>query len=82
LGQRRNAFGFWTREHLGDTLDEHAAERGLEAWQLAAALRRQHGIEEVDTVWNFADGLERSLQKAILAKKQRQESGAKLMDKS
>jgi hypothetical protein len=48
-------------DHLDDTLDEQAAERGLEAWRIAAALRRTYAVEAVETVWDYAGGLEHSL---------------------
>jgi hypothetical protein len=47
-------------EDLGDYLKQQAAARGWEAWQLATQLRGKYGIEPADTVWNFADWLERS----------------------
>ena len=50
-------------DDLEDTLNENIAARGLEAWQLAVALRRKHGIEDADVVWNFADRLEKTLRK-------------------
>ncbi|QRM35229.1 hypothetical protein [Microvirga sp. VF16] len=39
-----------------------AAEHGLEAWQLAAALRHRHGIETADPLWDYAKQLKRMLE--------------------
>jgi hypothetical protein len=41
-------------EHL---LEETAAERGLEAWSLAVALRKRHGIERADEALNCSGWL-------------------------
>ncbi len=48
---------------LGDTFEEQTAARGMEAWKLAVALRRKHGVEKVDTVWDYAAILETTLRK-------------------
>ncbi len=40
----------YSMDDVGDTPDEQAAEGGLEAWKLAVALRRRHGVEDADTV--------------------------------
>jgi hypothetical protein len=66
-------------ESLGDTLDEQAAERGLEAWQLAVALRHRHGVEEVDAVGENPEYLETVLRSAQKAKKERDESNAAMI---
>jgi hypothetical protein len=51
----------YSPDDLGDTLNEQAAKRGLEAWKLAVALRCEHGVEKIDTVWNYPDQLESTL---------------------
>jgi hypothetical protein len=38
-------------------LGETAAERGLEAWSLAVALRKRHGVERVDEALNCSGRL-------------------------
>lgn len=68
----------YTMDELGDTLDEHAAKRGLEAWHLAVALRDEHDVEEVDTEWDYVDGLHSALQKVEKARRRRQEEGAEV----
>ncbi len=38
---------------LEDELNEQASGRGIEAWELAAALRSRHNIEAPDMIWDF-----------------------------
>jgi hypothetical protein len=45
----------FTEEMLGEVLDEHAATRGLEAWDLA--------VEKTEPVWNYAEALRETLQR-------------------
>lgn len=49
-----------TPEELGRVTDEEAAERGLEAWEIAVALRRKHGLDPIGPIWDFIGRLERS----------------------
>lgn len=63
-------------DELGDTLDEQAAARGIEAWKLAGALRRKHGVEGADTVWDYAAKLESTLRTAEKSKQERQTRNA------
>jgi hypothetical protein len=63
-------------DDLGDTLDEQAAARGIEAWKLAAALRQKHGVEEADTVWDYAAKLGSTLRTAEESKRERQKRNA------
>jgi hypothetical protein len=64
--------GEFTPDELGDTLDEEAAARGLEAWKLALELRRKHRLTPADTVYDFAERLEGVLRETGM-KKQRRE---------
>lgn len=61
-------------EELGATLDEQAAARGLEAWQLAEELRSRHDIEPADVVWPYAKNLQAALDGATKAQEERAES--------
>lgn len=67
----------FSEDDLGDTLDEHASERGLEAWEIAVALRRKHGLDPVELIWDFVDSMQRTLQKARDAKAERRERNAR-----
>jgi hypothetical protein len=69
----------YSKYDLGDALREHAAERGLEAWKLAVALRSKHGVEEADPVLDYADILESTLQKVKKSKGERRECNAEIM---
>ena len=42
---------------LGRILDEQAAVRGLEAWNLATELRKTYGIEPVQLEWDYPNYL-------------------------
>src|SRR5258706_8914354 len=48
----------YTIDDLEDIFNEQAAARGLEAWELAAALRSKHGGEQANPVSDFVDGLQ------------------------
>lgn len=67
----------YARDDLGDVLNVEAAERGLEAWTLAVALRRDSKIEAADTVWDYATGLEHTLERAKKAMNESREQNAK-----
>lgn len=69
-----------TPEDLGETLDEQAAERGLEAWQLAEELRRTYNIPAADVVWSYAENLQAALDAAKKAQAERDERHAKFLE--
>lgn len=72
---------YWDFEydnHPYETLCEHVAARGLEAWQLAVALRRKHRVEKADTWLDYSEGLQTTLQKAEEAKKRERAAYASL----
>ncbi len=54
----------YSEDYLEEEYAEQAAERGLEAWNLAVELRRTYGLEEVDVVWSYAASLEHHLKRA------------------
>jgi hypothetical protein len=61
----------FSEEDLGDTLDEHAAALGKEAWALAKELRSRFGLPTFVPVWDFVNMLEKALQSAKGAKEER-----------
>lgn len=65
-----------TLEDLGEALDEQAAERGLEAWQLAEELRERYRIPAADVVWSYAKNLQAALDGAKKAQAERAEKQA------
>jgi hypothetical protein len=69
----------YTEDELEHDLDEQAAARGLEAWDLAVAFRRKHGLEQVDLVWDYVEGMRATLASAIATKKEIRERSAALM---
>lgn len=54
----------FTMDDLEHTLDEHAAERGLEAWALAVELRRRYGLPTFEPIWDFTPTLETAKRRA------------------
>jgi hypothetical protein len=61
----------FTEDLLGEELDEHASERGQEAWALAKDLRRRYGLPAFVPVWDFTETLESALDHAREAKEER-----------
>jgi hypothetical protein len=56
---------------LGDKLDQHAAALGLDAWNLAMALRLQHNVKMADPDTDLCKQLEEIRQNAELGMKNR-----------
>jgi hypothetical protein len=52
-----STFKFVDADAGGSEVAKQATDRGLEAWEIAAALRRTHAVEKVDTVWPWVDAL-------------------------
>jgi len=44
-------------DNVGELVEKMAADRGLDAWKLASALRSRHRIERADEGLNFSDRL-------------------------
>jgi hypothetical protein len=65
----------YASDELEDTLIEQAAARGLEAWELASALRSKHGIEQAEPVSDFVHWMQQVSAKAKAAKEDRAEQG-------
>lgn len=68
----------YSESELGETLDEHAALRGQEAWVLAKDLRRRYGLPPFEPVWDFTDTLDRALTSAREVQSERMKSRAAL----
>lgn len=64
----------YTEHELGNTLDEHASARGVEAWDIACALRKAYGLQSAEIVYDYHDTL-RKVHRASV--EQREESAAK-----
>ena len=58
------------KPELGWVVDEQAASRGLEAWQIAVDLRKVYGIAAIELEWDYPDYLRTVLDRAA---KQRRE---------
>ncbi|GEM_PF-6675410 len=68
---------YYIEERLGETLDEQAAKRGLDAWKLAVDLRKKHGVEEIKPEWEYGEYLENTLKSVEEMRRKREESDAK-----
>ena len=53
---------------LDFTLREQASTRGLDAWKIAVALRRKHGVEGVEPEWDYVSYLQEVSAEAIRQK--------------
>jgi hypothetical protein len=51
-----------------DALTESVLDRGLEAWKIAADLRRAHNIEKADPIWDYEGSLRRVTQARVEAR--------------
>jgi len=71
----RNTMAF-NKEELGWVLDEQAASRGLEAWQIAIDLRKTHRIERVELEWDYPDYLRKAFDTAVKQREQHRERQA------
>jgi hypothetical protein len=50
---------YFNDDAIGDSVDREATARGLEAWKLAADLRKKHKVEAAEKVWDYVEPLER-----------------------
>lgn len=66
---------------LGDMLDEHAASRGIEAWEIAVALRSRYGLGKSEMVWDYVEALTASKEAAIKSQDERAKAQAKFMNR-
>jgi hypothetical protein len=66
-------------DDLEDELEEHAGERGREAWTLAEDLRRRYGLPPFVPVWDFTRSLEDAVKRARKAKDERAQSQAEML---
>jgi hypothetical protein len=64
-GLIRSVVEFTMDNDLIDVLDEHAAARGVEAWDIAVALRAEYSLEKADMIFNYAEVLNKTLVRAI-----------------
>ena len=74
-----HAIEFLDDDEIGGVVTEEVAQRGLDAWQLATALRQRHGLEKADVSWDYPKHIEETLSAARKAKAERQQSSAALI---
>lgn len=69
----------YTMYDLGLTLDQHAAERGVEAWEIARALRKAYGLQPAEVVYDYHDTLQKVRKQAVDALEKRASDQAELI---
>jgi hypothetical protein len=66
-------------DELSDVIDEHAALRGIEAWEIATSLRKEYHLPPSEVVFDYLEALRSRLNGALAAKAAREESQAAMM---
>lgn len=62
-GLIRSTVEYMMDNDLIDVLDEHAAARGVEAWEIAVALRSEYNLEKAAKIFDYSEALNRTLTK-------------------
>lgn len=70
----------FTMYDLGNTLDEHASARGIEAWEIASALRKFHKLQSAEIVYDYHATLQRVHKAAVEQREERAAKQAELLD--
>jgi hypothetical protein len=66
----------YREDETGETLAEKAADRGLEAWEIAARLRRLYDIQKADAMLDCSELLGERTTEAVELRRQGQSSVA------
>lgn len=61
---------------LSYMIDEHAAQRGIEAWEIATSLREEYHLSPSEMIFDYVDALRSTLKGALAAKAAHEESQA------
>lgn len=64
----------YTGYELGNTIDEHVSARGVEAWEIACALRKAYGLQSAEVVYDYHDMLQKVHKASV---EQREQSDAR-----
>jgi hypothetical protein len=64
---------------LSQVIDEHAAMRGIEAWEIATSLRTEYHLPPSEVIFDSVKALRERLNAALAAKAAREESQAAMM---
>lgn len=70
----------FTPDELDFVLDEQAASRGIEAWEIATALRKRYALDQIETAWNFIEIMRGVKFEAQKSKKEARDQQAALME--
>jgi hypothetical protein len=52
----------YTMDDLKYVLDEQASARGVEAWEIASALRKTYGLDRAEIIFDYNDALQKVLE--------------------
>ena len=66
-------------DELSDVIDEHAALRGIEAWEIATSLRKEYHLPPSEAIFDYVEALRVRLNIALAGKAAREESQAAMM---
>jgi hypothetical protein len=62
----------FSMDYLGITLDEQASARGVEAWEIASALRDAYGLDRAEIVFDYYDVLRKVLKQSREEREERE----------
>jgi hypothetical protein len=66
-------------DELSDVIEEHAALRGIEAWEIATSLRKEYHLPPSEAIFDYVEALRATLNLALGGKAAREESQAAMM---
>jgi hypothetical protein len=65
---------------LGNTLDEEASARGVEAWEIASALREKYGLDRAQIIFSYHKVLKDVLKRSIEEREKREANQADFLN--
>ena len=75
----RSAADYGHGDELSDVIDEHAALRGIEAWEIATSLRKEYHLPPSEVIFDYVKALRERLNAALAAKAAHEEAQAAMM---
>jgi hypothetical protein len=75
----RSTVQFGNGDELSDVIDEHAALRGIEAWEIATSLRKEYHLPPSEVIFDYVEALRARLDAALAGNAALEESQAAMM---
>jgi hypothetical protein len=75
-GMIRSTVEYGYGDELSDVIEEHAALRGIEAWEIATSLRKEYHLPPSEAIFDYVEALRARLNIALGGKAAREESQA------